>query len=158
MGSLYLHHRVFWGLKWHVKYLDQCPAHSKYSISLRNYYLLLTLRGNQQETLKDGVMREGLSVTEMDVLRKGWVIMWGWGAWWHLRLERQAEAGLGRVLWAILGSLGSNSSLGRLLGWQSQLGGERRQKAEPITMWQPYLGEDAKGVWENHQDVQKVSQ
>ena len=36
--------------------------------------------------------------------------------------------------------------------------GERKQKAEPITVWQPYPGEDAKGVWENHQDVQKVNQ
>ena len=36
--------------------------------------------------------------------------------------------------------------------------GERKQKAEPITVWQPYPGEDAKGVWENHQDVQKVDQ
>lgn len=55
--------------------------------------------------------------------------------------------GLEKVLCAILGSPGSNSSLRKLKGWKSQIG-----------MSQPRPGENGEKAGENDHNIQKVDQ
>lgn len=75
---------------------------------------------------------------------------------WKLECLAESEAGrtswdgLGKGLAAILGSLGSNSSL-RKLG-RAKL--EGRPKTEPVRVLWPGPGKDGEGVRENSQDVE----